>query len=201
MNYLQGNSVISVCLTDGSAGGGRMYTDRQELARLRKREAKNASEILGVSEIFFWDEPDGKLKPNKALLKKLHTLILDYQPNIIVLPSFLDDHPDHQATAELLAQCLHTHPQKDLLCLQGEIWTPLPYWNNYVSIDSVLRVKKQAIEIFETQIRQANFLEASLGLSRYRSVFAQHDSQFIECFLVMKSLEYVDLWNAISEKN
>ena len=199
-NCIHGNSVVSVCLTDGSKGGGKIYTDRLTLARLREKEAERAAEIIGISEILFWGEPDGELKSSNFLVDKLCHLIADYQPDVVVLPSFLDAHPDHQATAEILAGSLRVYPQKNLICLQGEIWTPLPYWNHYVSIDSVLQVKMQAIKLFETQVTQANFLEASLGLSRYRSVFAQSKGRFIECFLATNAKRYVGLRNSLTLK-
>ena len=199
-NALYGNSVISVCITDGSAGGGTLYSNKQELVRLRKEETCRAAGILGITKLFFWDQPDAELKPNKALINRLHNLILDYRPDIVVLPSFLDDHPDHQTTSEILAKCLHAYPQRNLLCLQGEIWTPLPYWNSFVSIDSVLEVKKQAIKVFETQMKQANLLAASLALARYRGVFAQHCDQYNECFLVMNAIEYVELWKLMAQR-
>lgn len=196
-NHLEGNSVTSVCLTDGSAGGGTLYEDERQLVQMRKSEAEAAARLLGISGILFWDEPDGKLKPSMPLLERLHLFMKDYKPHLIVVPSFLDDHPDHHATADLLARHLLRHPRRGLACLQGEIWTPLPHWNTYVSIDSVLNVKRRAIEAFSTQLSQADFVEAFLGLARYRGVTTISGSRFVECFLATTAEDYIRMWRAM----
>jgi N-acetylglucosamine malate deacetylase 1 len=197
LNHLQGNTIVSVCLTDGSGGGGALYPDRDALIRLRKEEFRKAAQIIGTDDVLFWDEPDGHLQPNRDLVERLRSLINTFRPDIVILPSFLDAHSDHQATGELLARSLDVKTDKDITCLQGEIWTPLPCWNTYVIVDPVLEMKRRAIQAFETQVRQADFLEAALGLARYRSVFAQAKGRYIECFLAMPCEEYVKIWKLL----
>jgi LmbE family N-acetylglucosaminyl deacetylase len=196
-NALQGNTIISVCLTDGSGGGGALYTDRETLIRLRKEEFRRAAQLIGTTEVLFWDEPDGQLRPNRDLVKRLGSLINTVCPDIVVLPSFLDAHSDHQATGELLARTLSHKTDRDIMCLQGEIWTPLPYCNAHVVIDPVLEIKERAILTFKTQVCQADFLGAALGLARYRAVFAQVEGRYIECFLATRCDEYVKTWKLL----
>jgi len=197
MNHLEGNRIVSLCLTDGGGGGGRLYPDREELVQVRKQEFRKAAQIIGTDDVLFWDEPDGQLNPNRNLVNRLRGLIDRVCPDIVILPSVLDDHPDHQATGELLAKTLSRETDKDIVCLQGEIWTPLPVWNRFVSIDAVVEVKNRAIQAFETQLKQADLLDASVGLARYRAVFAQQGNQYSECFLGTSSKEYIDLYKSM----
>ena len=197
LNHLQGNTIVSVCLTDGSGGGGTLYPDKEELIRLRREEFRKAAQLIGTSEVLFWDEPDGQLKPNRNLVNRLQALMDRVGPDIVVLPSFLDAHPDHQATGELLASSLDVKTDRDIICLQGEIWTPLPFFNVHSLIDPVLELKQRAIRSFSTQLCQADFLEAAIGLARYRAVFARAQGRHIECFLATPFDEYVKLWKLL----
>jgi len=197
MNHLEGNRIVSVCLTDGGGGGGTLYPDREELVRHRKQEFRKAAQLIGTTEVLFWDEPDGQLKPSRNLVNRLRALIDKVGPDIIVLPSFLDAHWDHQATGELLARALCGKSYGSVICFQGEIWTPLPFFNVHTVIDPVLELKRRAIQSFSTQLRQADFLEAAIGLARYRAVFAHAEGRHVECFLAAPSDEYVKLWNLL----
>jgi LmbE family N-acetylglucosaminyl deacetylase len=98
----QGHRIILVTVTDGNKGSYILKAD--ELARLRKEEAKKAAKILGVAEILFleYHDQDLDLLPPGVLREKFVRLIRQYQPDVLVAEDVLykqEPHPDHRAVA------------------------------------------------------------------------------------------------------
>lgn len=69
---------------------------------LRKQEAKNAAEILGVHVRMNLDLPDRGIVLNDENIKKVVEIIRCYRPKIIFAPYFEDRHPDHGNCARLV---------------------------------------------------------------------------------------------------
>src|SRR4051812_26082117 len=68
-HVLNGDSVHAIFLTSGEAGGhGR---SRDETIHLREREAQRASEILGLTTIEFWRQPDKELRATRPVVERL----------------------------------------------------------------------------------------------------------------------------------
>ncbi len=83
-----GCEIISVVITSGDAGSndpkhGADY--KPTLARIREREQKAASKVLGIKETVFLGYPDGELEPTLALRKELTRLIRQHKPDTVVI--------------------------------------------------------------------------------------------------------------------
>src|SRR6185503_4731346 len=53
-------------------------------------------------------------------------------------------------------------------CMGYEVWTPL-FPNCLVRIDSTMGVKQQALSQYESQLAEADYLHACVGLNAHRS--------------------------------
>ena len=73
---------------------------------LRRKEAENASKILGITHRENLGIPDGKVRFNEEYLKKIVSKIRKYKPKIIFAPHFHDRHPDHIGAAELVKNAM-----------------------------------------------------------------------------------------------
>lgn len=73
-------------------------------AELRDEESKNASEILGVTVRENLDLGDGFFDISKDNLIKLIELIREYQPEVLIINSIKDRHPDHSRASEFCSR-------------------------------------------------------------------------------------------------
>ena len=176
---------------DGSSGTPNGVIDKG-LIEIRKNEAKAAGKILGVSEQVFFSYPDGKLAAGGASIRALLDLIERKNPDIIYLPSFLDNHPDHRIVNEILINAL-TQKKLDEMPIWGyEVWTPA-YINRLSEISLYIKTKQEAIRAHETQLKCRPYDKAILGLNQYRGgMLATGD--YAEGFLAMPFKMYKELY-------
>jgi LmbE family N-acetylglucosaminyl deacetylase len=71
-------------------------------------------------------------------------LIISFKPDTILVPSFLDSHPDHVETSKILALSLESIESANPLILSYEIWTPVAP-NCLVVIDKYFDDKLEGI--------------------------------------------------------
>lgn len=165
-----GAQVTVAYFCDGS-GGSREVGGKRDLGLIEARtnEAKRASEILKISKQVFFGYPDGKLATGGVAQKALHDLIKQVKPDIIFVPSFLDNHPDHRAVNDILFKVFS---QKDWACdcqiWLFEIWTPI-FINRLVNITDVAQRKQEAMEAQESQLQARAYDKAIFGLNQYRA--------------------------------
>ena len=98
-----------VFLTDGRAGGsgsGQSRTGRRnaeaQLVSTRKEEARRALAILGVESISFLDAEDGMLAQDRTVATRLREILAAERPELIYVPHFVEQHPDHTAASAVL---------------------------------------------------------------------------------------------------
>lgn len=185
-HVLCGAHVTVVYMTDGRKGGDpeiyRRGLTKEALATLesalivqRKEEARRAAEIIGIQQQIFLDYPDGGLRVSQQMVQQLRTILHEEQPSFIYLPSILDIHPDHRATNRGVYAATKNHAfGKDFAPIyrEYEVWTPV-LSNRIVDISDVVDVKQQAIEQFDSQLAQTNYLRTQLALNAYRSLYFQ----------------------------
>lgn len=98
-----GSSIKLICATRGDAGelGNPPVCTREELSEVREKEVRDASSILGISYIYFFDYLDGKLNevPIDELSEKIFEIIEKEKPDEIFTfgPDGITNHPDHIA--------------------------------------------------------------------------------------------------------
>jgi len=167
-HHLAGAGVTSVYMTDGRKGDPAF--SEEEMTKKRQTEAKKAARILGLDTVFL-NYRDQELKLNNATLKDIKNILRDIEPDLVYLPFFLDNHPDHFETNTILLEAC-----KEVRCDFGifayEIWTPIVP-NRVVDVTPVIDTKKKAMDAHKTQLRINDYAQAILGLNMYRANFSQ----------------------------
>jgi LmbE family N-acetylglucosaminyl deacetylase len=157
-----------VVCTDGSRGTKDRQADPIELARTRAREQRAAADVLGVANIFFFNQSDGGLTVNMELRRNLARIIRQIRPRVMITHDPWRQyqlHPDHRAAGFLSTDAFVAardhlyHPE--LLADEGlepydvpEIWFYGPAEVDFfVEISGTLEQKIEAISRHTSQIR------------------------------------------------
>jgi len=94
-----GHDVLMVSLTNGDAGHQSLSSE--ELAKVRREEARKAGEAIGVRYITL-DNHDGQLMPTYENRLQVIKLIREQKADIVIFPRPYDYHPDHRYTGVLV---------------------------------------------------------------------------------------------------
>ena len=86
----RGSEVFAIVVTDGSLGGD---------ADIRKEETKAAADSIGVNQLIFLDQKDGKTQHNQDLIHAIEHTIKDIVPDLIITHNPNDTHQDHVNTS------------------------------------------------------------------------------------------------------
>ena len=160
---LEGDRVSALFLTSGEAGGHGI----ERAGETREREAEAAAAILGIGELQFWREPDGRLSARGELVRRLEALIAASRPALVYAPHRHDEHSDHRAAARIVHKALLAATRSvELRCF--EIWSPLGEIEHVVDVSEVIEDKLEAIRAYRSQCAVMRFDDAFVGLARYR---------------------------------
>ena len=158
----QGLDTHVVVVTDGALGG-----DAPDLIELRQREAREATNLLGVKSLQWWSEPDRGLVHSTRLRRKIAQLIGEIAPASVFFPGLLELHPDHRMTAQLVwaaLQSLDTPP----VAFAYEISVQSPV-NRLIDITAQRAIKGQAMAVYVSQNSQNNYPELVQALNTTRT--------------------------------
>lgn len=154
-----------VLMTDGSGAGG-LPTGTAEI---RQEEFVRALAVLGVTDSIQLGQPDGAFQSTPELVKQVQSLLAEYQPNWVFLPSPLDYHRDHVRIAAFLEPlCRKSISVTNLLFY--EIWAPVPA-THVVDITDKFSLKKRALLEHATAMQYGDYKRAIEGLNRYRGLY------------------------------
>ena len=176
-----------VFLTDGSQADVAREHSRTEYIAMRRKEATEACEILGISDFDFWDIPDRTLISSPDALDRLCDLLRTYSPGLIYAPSPLEYHPDHRAAANLVWKAAE-RTQLDATIAFCEFNQPIRV-NTLVDISAVVERKSRACAAYASQLRQRPYADVSLSLSRFRALTVSPEVEHAEGFFVLSSRE------------
>jgi bacillithiol biosynthesis deacetylase BshB1 len=153
-----GRKVGIVDLTRGELG-------TRGSVEIRNKEARNASELLGVSIRENMDFADGFFENNKDNNLALIRIIRKYQPEIILTNAIEDRHPDHGNASTLTSRaCFLSGLVKIQTSLDGNVqkeWRPKAVYHyiqdRYIKPDFVVDItpywdkKTEAIKAYKSQ--------------------------------------------------
>jgi len=188
-HVISGNKVSVVYLTDGRQGIPRIK-DKKRVERIRKEEARNAMDIIGVKNIYFLDEPDCGKGIKEKTIHNLSAIITKTKPDLIYLPWFLDSHVDHVKANYLIYRMYKKTKITCKICAY-EIWAPLVP-NILVDISKEVETKKEAIRCFTSQLEQIDYLSTAIGLNKYRTCYNLKGKGYAEAFLHLPIKEYFE---------
>ncbi len=174
---------------------GRRGTNTGRLSRTlgpkRKKEQQAGFEAIGgVVHSLDWGL-DEKFPLTDQLIFNLLDILDELNPDIVYTPSLLDDHPDSQRISQLLGRVIERLPSPRLRVLtvaQYELWTPLVP-NKILSMGEFQETKKKAIECHESQLLCRDYLDAMMGLNRYRAAMLGAGN-YAEAFFICDARQY-----------
>lgn len=184
----QGAEVTFVYMTSGDAEKLSGFTG-PELARVREEEAKKGAAKVGVTDLIFLRQPDGKLARAQGIVDDVAMLIDQYQPDLIYIPHKDDGHKDHQTTFWIVEKAVKEVPRnvpssKKPVVLCYEVWTPLQKLTHKINVSSVIDTKLDALSEHKSQLAgssNTNYVEAIKALNRYRGIMTWV-GDYAECF-------------------
>jgi LmbE family N-acetylglucosaminyl deacetylase len=183
-----GARVDVVYASDGEATRGSGSAP-DVTAAARRSEAEQACRLLGAQPPRFLGSPDGRLAESvPELATAVRAVLAQLQPQVVLVPWFLDAHRDHQSLTEVLADA---GLADDVEVWGFEVWTPLPP-TRLVDVTTVVETKRAALALHVTA-HQAFDIGVAMGLSRWRSVHAQLGQGYAEAFLAAPASEYLRL--------
>ena len=198
-----GASVHVVFLTDGRHGSGKLaglagearQAEERKLIATRKEEARRALAALGVADATFLDVEDGTLSQDKEVARRLRAVLESQRPELVYVPCFLEQHPDHYAASRVLLEAARDLPHS-FQCVGYEVWTPL-FPNCVVRIDEVVEVKRRALSEYQSQLAELDYMHSGLGLNAYRSAaFTGNQVRFAEAYCSVPLPEYRAMFEA-----
>ena len=193
----RGAQITVVFLTDGRNGSSKLSTlprDEREqaqrwLVETRKQEARGALTELGIEQMRCLDAEDGALRSNAGAAQQLRSILSERQPHLVYLPFYLEEHDDHRAVSTVLLDAV-AGTDLQFQCMGYEVWTPL-FPNCLVRIDQTMPQKKAALNKYVSQLAEADYLHACVGLNAHRSAcLLDARNGYAEAFHVSSLAEY-----------
>jgi LmbE family N-acetylglucosaminyl deacetylase len=83
----------------------------------------------------------------------------------------------------------------DFDCAGYEVWTPL-FPNYLVEISDVIAIKRQALEKYQSQLADSDYVHTALGLNAYRSSALLETHGYAEAFFYASKKEYLNLYGS-----
>lgn len=183
--YTSKNTKVYITyMTDGSKGTLNNKED-MALAQIRKEEAHNIKEILGVEKCFFIDLKDrGEWDIEKAAAD-LAKIIDEIKPDAVYVPPSNDLHIDHQKTNKILQQIIISGKYNGLIYVY-EIWTPINP-NIIINITEFMDKKKEALAVCQSQTGIMDYKKMMFALNAYRA-----------CFIPLRGVDYAEAFWQLS---
>ncbi len=133
---------VTYCIvTNGEAGGSDRAMSRADMAALRQDEQRAAAGVVGVSDVRFLGQPDGRVQATLDLRRDISRVIRQVRPERVItqspernLEAIYASHPDHLAAGEAAVCAVYpdarnpfAHPE--LLDQEGlEPWSVAELW-------------------------------------------------------------------------
>lgn len=153
-----------VCI-DGRFGTGNAPEgiEGEKLVAVRKQEARNSADKLGVNDVHFLDLKDGGFYEQKDLILGIAKVVGDFQPDVIFAPDpcvTSECHIDHLNVGNAAKQIAYFAPYKEIMHEYGAEPAPvkaLAYYmtakpTQYIKTSGYL--KKQLDAIFSCHVSQ-----------------------------------------------
>jgi N-acetylglucosamine malate deacetylase 1 len=191
-----------VVLTDGTGYGFVAKTGKTveqakaELVETRKQELLKTAKALNAASVSFLGFTDRAMAVNEASVLQLRTVLESVRPDVVILPWFLDGHPDHRAANVLFAKACYN---RSALVLGYEIWSVLDP-NAYFEITDHLDAKLTLVKNYVSQLKEVDYLTFAQGLAwvrGYQLVRSKRQKKAAEAFVALPAEDYCSLVNEV----
>jgi len=164
----------------------------EERVKIREAEAAKVAQELGVSNTHFLCDLNFKIKDD--LLKNSLAVFINkkYRPDIIFIPWYGDDHPEHVLINQYLSEIkLDMDLLKSTLVIGYEVWTPIFRPNIFSNITDVLQIKLSLLKMYHSVGGDSYYSEAIKGMNRFRSLYVYGGVGYSEAFMEMSLRDYI----------
>src|SRR3954466_4005184 len=166
-----------VIATDGAQAGD---------AAQRESESRAALASLGDATIEFLRFPDRKLTDARELDDRISSILREWKPDLIAVPSPLEIHPDHVALARAFCDLIARDASlfADLAVARVafyEVSTPLRP-NALVDITPVADAKYAAIAMHVSQAAMRDYTSYARGLNSWRTMTLPPEVKYAEAY-------------------
>jgi LmbE family N-acetylglucosaminyl deacetylase len=192
-----GKEVYYVLTTSGEAGEDHqrgLVLPAAEMAEIREAEQRLAASVLGVKEVIFLRQPDGRLEANLAFRDQIVNVLRRLKPRIVIslepghwtFDNFYLYHPDHRATALAVFDAVYPAAGTSTYTPQPDEGLP-PHKvrevyfsgsaqpNTYVDITDTIELKIQALQSHRSQLPDAG------DIAQYVREIAARNGERIGC--------------------
>ncbi|HEX8252723.1 MAG TPA: PIG-L family deacetylase [Thermoanaerobaculia bacterium] len=171
-------AVRIVIATDGAEAGS---------AEMREEESRRGVARLGGAEVHFLRFPDRGL--GDAVIPSIREQLLSFRPDLILVPSLGEIHPDHIALARAFVETVQRDETLfgDLAVARVafyEVSQPLKP-NALVDISDVAELKYAAIAEHASQLAVRDYVSYARGLNAYRAMTLPAGTAFAEAYHVV----------------
>ena len=185
VNY--GHDVSMILVTGGSSNDHNNVTIRNQDEA--KKEAIDASKILGVSNLHILGYKDTCVPYSVDLISKLDKIISKFQPDIIFTHFVFDTHQDHIRTAHSTISAARR--QNTILLYEpinpsGQGYMPFRP-QAYVDITEVIETKVNSLKAHRSQYKKYSdkWIEAVVARAKFRGF--EMGTDYAECFEVVRA--------------
>jgi len=157
-----GSPVTYACFTLGQMGrnmGKPFFANRETLPKIREKELRDASAILGISDLRLLGFRDKTLEfeDKEVLAKIIYDLCTELNPSLIITyyPGYCV-HPDHEALAEATMDAVRRLPEVERPVLHCQAFSKnhaeaIGERDVWLDTSSVWEIKYQAIKAHASQ--------------------------------------------------
>jgi len=199
----RGKASVNIVTLFNGVGGGQLGAEpwidtpayKSRLANARKGELAEVAARLQASSTHAIDLPDGYAAPRPEDAQKLRSIVSALRPDVVLIPWFLDDLPDHR-----MANLLYAAACADLDCmvLGFEVWS-LCHPNALFDTTAWLDEKLRLVDLYRTQTATVDYARLVTGLSLTRGFHlgaGQKRACAAEAFLALPNRDYCDIVRA-----
>jgi LmbE family N-acetylglucosaminyl deacetylase len=181
-------------------GGGRLsdspWVDdpdyRSALVAARRAELEAAGKVIGAASIHYLDLRDGITAPNMKDAGRLRDVVRQVQPDVVLLPWYLDNQRDHRVVNILYAWGCG---EVDCVVLGFEVWR-LCQPNAVLDISPWADEKVKLVKTYQTQTATIDYAAYVGGLARTRAFLhpvRPDRGGAAEAFFALPGRDYCDL--------
>lgn len=181
---LQGSDIRLIVISDAKKLSSDITGGNGNIIDIRRQEAIQASRILGIGKVQFWDFPDGELSDFTAdIWCKVDAFTREFLPDIVFAPSPIDHHKDHIAVAGMALKLLEEGHNTSIAFY--EVYQPIRF-NLLVNISETMHQKEKALSEYKQSLQHNPelYCEAVKGLARFRMLFAREAGYFEAFWLI-----------------
>ncbi len=170
-----GSQCDVILLTDGRLNGNG--NTPEETVKIREAEFAAVMKFFNVRHYEFMRAQDGMLIDAYKSFEKIDFSDYDY----VVMPHGHDAHKDHVVPQVFFRRLRKEKKNIRAQAVYYEVWAPLPEPTHYLDISEAVEVKRQAINMYVSQLEKIDYTSRIMGLNHYRGIrhFVEYEEDFV----------------------